>query len=281
MTVDYPDWQTPEKHALEVYRQAVPLARKPTGISNGSGLLGGTQAVDLVTATALDQPSFHMLLGLQYVSNLTNVPFGRLRFLWTDSASGFQVDDDWCMLPGAFGGLNFAYISGEARADSLVVELENLDPGQLLSYSWGISQTSHVYDVLRVQEVGQVAVTGVTRAGQNNQMGILASVGANVPAGGSTTRLASTWHGQAKLSTDNSSGTATITVQLLDPGIVLGASPLYGAANSGIIASMTVPSGTADTIEVTLPAGPVLVREINGSATVAQAPTTTLTRHPK
>ena len=278
MTVDYADWQTPEKHALEVYIQGVPLARKPNGVANGNAGVAAGGTVNLVTGASFDQPSFHMLIGLDYASNLTTIPFGRLKFQWTDVASGFQVDPDWAFLPGAFASVDFVYISGPARADTLTVELDNLDPGQILFYDLGISQQSHVYDQFRVREVGQPAVVGLTRAGSNNQAGILASIGANVPAGGATTRQASVWSGEAFLSCDNTAGTASITVQIIDPGLLLGGGMFYGTANSGIIASMFIPAGQSDVKQVSLPNGTVLVREVNGSATVAQTPTTTLTR---
>src|SRR5216683_1709489 len=112
---DYADWLTPEKHALEVYTKGVPLARKPIGISNGSSSIAGSGSVNLVTAAAFDQPSFHMLIGYEYVSNLATIPFGRALFLWTDSASGFQVEPELAILPGAFAQMNFAYLSGPAR----------------------------------------------------------------------------------------------------------------------------------------------------------------------
>ncbi len=278
MTVDYADWQTPEKHALEIYTQGVPLARKPNGVSNGNASVAGGGTVNLVNGIAFDQPSFHMLLGFEYVSNLTTIPFGRLKFQWTDTASGFQVDPDWCFSPGAFASVDFIYISGPARADLLTIELDNLDPAQILFYDWGISQTSHVYEQFRVLEVSQPAIVGLTRAGQNNQAGVLASIGANVPAGGATMRQASVWSGEAFLSCDNSAGTAQITVQIIDPGQALGGGMFYGTANSGVLAAMTVPAGQTLTIPVTLPNGTVLVREVNGSATVAQTPTTTLIR---
>jgi len=231
-----------------------------------------------VSGAIIDQPSFQFVAALTEQTNLTTIPFGRYKFLWTDTASGFQVDSDWAFLPGSFAAFDFAYLCGPARADSLTITLDHLDPAQVMLVDWGLTQSSHVYPEFRVQETGQPAVIGLTRAGQGNPTALLASVGAVVPAGGMVTRLASAWAGDAFLSCDNTNGTAAITVQVLDPGVVLGGGLFYGTVASGILASMYVPAGQSDVKEVALPNGSVLIREVNGSATVAQTPTTTVIR---
>lgn len=278
MTTDWSDWNPHPHMALAQYTQRVPIARNSTGMgNNNSGVIGGG-TTNLISGVAIDQPSFQMLIGLEYAQVIATVPFGRMKFLWQDTASGFQVDPDWAIPAGGAAATNFYYISGPAKADALTIELDNLDPAQILSFSFGISAVSHVYERFRIQEVGGTAVPQFTRPGLNNQMGVLGSVGALIAASGTIDRLASCYGGKAIINVDNLGGTPAVEVELLDPGVIAGGSPLYGAANSGVLYSTTVAGGGSSTQEVALPYGPVVIREINVSNTVTVQPTTTLIR---
>lgn len=278
MTADWADWNPHPHMALAQYSQGVPLARNAGGMGTGTGAIAANGTTNLIASVAIDQPSFQMLIGFEYTMVGTLIPFGKLRFLWQDTASGFQVDPDWTILVGGFAALDFVHIIGPAKADTLTIACDNLDTMQALSFSFGISKTSHVFSRFRVQEVGQPGVPVFTRAGQNNQMGILGSVGVNVPASSHVDRLCSAWGGPAGINVDNSAGTVAILVQVLDPGIIAGASPLYGTSGAGVIWSANVAAGQTANAELPLPYGPVAIRETNASATTAVQPTTTLTR---
>jgi hypothetical protein len=278
MTTDWSDWNPHPHMALAQYTQRVPLARNSTGMGNNASALAGGGTTNIISGVAIDQPSFQMLIGFEYVNVAATVPFGRLKFLWQDVASGFQVDPDWAILPGGALATEFAYISGPAKADQLTIELDNLDPAQILTFSFGVSAVSHVYERFRVQEVGVSNVPQFTRPALLNQMGVLGSVGANIPVSSHIDRLASAWGGQAVLSVDNSAGAVSVLVQLLDPGIIAGGSPLYGTAGLGTVAAFLVPGGAVGNALVSLPYGPVVIRETNASAVNAVQPTTTLMR---
>lgn len=278
MTTDWSDWNPHPHMALAQYTQRLPIARNSTGMGNANTSVPASGSINLISNVAIDQPSFQMLIGLEYTNVATAIPFGKMRFLWQDVASGFQVDPDWAILPGAFSAVEFVYISGPAKADQLTVELDNLDAAQILFADFGISAVSHVYERFRVQEVSGSVIPQFTRPGLNNQMGVLGSVGANVLASTHIDRLASAWGGQAVLNVDNTAGTVSIAVSLIDPGIIAGGTPLYGLAGVGAIASMTVAGGSSNTQIVSLPYGPVVIRETNLSSTTAVQPTTTLMR---
>lgn len=280
MTTDWPDWQPHPHMALAQYTQRIPLARNSGGIGNGNGFVPAGGSVNLVSGVTTDQPSFHMLINLATLTSGVTVPFGRLKFLWTDSASGFQVDPDWAVLPGGFGTPNFAYVSGPAKADTLTVELDNLDPAAILSYGFGISTQSQVYNQFRVEELTGATVFGFTRPGLQPQLGNLGSMSPLLAASGHADRLAMAWGGPAILALDDTVSVVGVLVQLLDPGVVLGTGALYAVASSGVIAALTSPGETSPLAQVSLPFGPVVIRETNLSASASVQPTTTLMRLP-
>lgn len=279
MTVpDYPDWQTSQKRALEIYNQTVPLGRKPSGVGTASTVLAGGGSTNIVNGQTVGQPSVQMLIGLSYADATPTIPFGRLKFQWTDTASGFTVDPDWCTLVGGVISPNFYYIASPSRADVLTIELDNLDPAKTLFYSFGISQISHVYDDIRLEQVGRVTPPVFTLPSSNNQQGILASFNASIGISAQADRLASAWSGKAILSVNNKAGSATVTAELLDPGVVAGGAPLVGASGIGIIASVDAGTGSPQTQEVAIPNTNVVLRVINQSGMAAQTPMVTLTR---
>lgn len=278
MTADWPDDNPSAHRAAAIYTQRVPLAHDATGLGTGTNSVIGGGHTNLISGVNVDQPSFHMLIGLNAGVPGTTVPFGRLKFQWTDIASGFTVDPDWAVLTGAVSGLNFTYVFGPVRADQLTIELDNLEPTNLLSYSFGISAVSHTYDEFKIQEVGGSSAFGFTRPAQQNQMGVLGSVNASIPASGTVDRLCMAAGGKAILSSNNDGGVSTVRVQLLDPGIIAGGAPILGLSNSGILATQEVQPALPTLGEVSLPNGPVVIRQINTSTTTAQQPTTVLMR---
>jgi len=277
MTIDYVDWKTSDDRALSIYNQTVPLGRKPSALASGSGSIGPAGINNMVLNLTINQPSFQMLIGFSWPNAAVPTPFASITFQWTDSASGFTVASDEAILPGGVATLDFFYISGPARADVLTIQTANLDLLNILSYSYGISQSSHVYQQFRVQEVSQPAVPQFTRAGQNNPMGIIGSFGANIGAGATQDRLCSAWAGPASISVSNIGSTAPFNVLMLDPGIIAGGSPLYGTANSGILFATSVAAGATDKTQLNLPNGPVVLRHVNTGA-AAGTLTTTIVR---
>lgn len=274
MTTDYADWNTSADRALSIFNQTVPLGRKPVGVANGNSAIAPSATTTLVNAVTINQPSFHMLIGFSYALPATPIPFADLTFQWTDSASGFSVFSDEAIIPGGVAALDWHYICGPARADVLTVKAKNLDAGNIVSYSFGMSQSSHLYQNFRVMEVGNPAIPQFTRAGAENQMGVLASFGVNIGAGATQDRLSSAWGGPAVINVDNTASAQGVTVKLLDPGIVAGGSPLYGIANTGVIWADTLAAGTMVSDPINLPNGPVVVRHTNNGAAGATFTTT-------
>lgn len=277
MTVDYADWTDSQDRALKIYTKGVPLARKPNGVGSGSSAIAASGHATIATGT-IDQPSFHMLIGLSYPDLLATIPFGQLQIQWTDSASGFTVAPDWvALIGGANLTLSFAYICGPARADTVTVKLFNLDPSEILSYSFGMSQTSHMYPRLRVQQVDRQTVPVFTNASFQTQYGVIGSVNTTVGTSSTLSRLMAAVNGRAIFNCDNVGNAVGVTVRLVDPGVIVPGGNLYGVAGSGIIASMGVGTANPVNTEVALPNGPVVLQVVNADATHTVQPMTTLT----
>jgi hypothetical protein len=277
MTTDFADWDTSADRALKIFNQTVPLGRKPVGVASNSSAIAANGTSTLVNAVSITQPSFHMLIGFSWPGAAVPVPFIALTFKWTDAASGFQVASDQAIIPGGVTVLDFHYLCGPARADTLTVTAQNLDAANLVSFSFGMSQSSHVYQDFRLMEVGSAAIPQFTRPGLNNQIGVLASFGASINAGATQDRITSAWGGPATISVSNVNQTQGVNVFLLDPGIIAGGSPLYGVASTGVIWAFSVGVGSQISEPINLPYGPVVVRHTNTGGAVIQ-PTTTIIR---
>lgn len=280
MTVDWSDFNPHPHMALAQYSQGVPLARKPGSVASPTGnLLGGANA-NVISLATIDQPSFQMMLGFDFAGTTQTIPFGEAMLQWQDAGSGLVATTDLIVFPGTNVVPGYTWVSGPSRGDKLTLELFNLDPLVTISYSLGFTQVSHVFETLRAEQIVQGTVQGISNAAALISAGVIGSVGASVAASGTLNRLAMAWGGPAILSCDNMDGTVSVKVRLIDPGAMFGGATFYGVAGNGAIASMLVGAGTSQTQEVSLPNGPVIIREVNPSTTTAVQPTTTLTALP-
>lgn len=273
---DYPDYLTAEHHALTIFNQGVPLARKPSLVATNNLTLAGGQTQTMVNAVTITQPSWQLVIFLEQTSVIGTIPFGLLTFSWTDTASGFTIVTDEPVLPAGQQAFSVFLLTGPAEMDVLTVTIKNLDPSVIMHCNYGISQNSHLRDRLRIRETTPVAVTGFTRPGIDLPSGNLGSVGAGIPASSSVARLAGTWWGDAILASELDAGPQSCLVQLLDPGVVLGTGALYSTAGLGLIAAQLVGAGSAVINRVALPQGPVVIKESNLGTTGTITPTTTL-----
>lgn len=276
MTTDWQDYQPHPHMALAQYSQGVPLARKPSNLGFGSNSIAGGASTVLVSASNQDQPGYQMVLLLTQTSVTATIPFASVTIKWTDSASGFTTVPKVFVLPCSSPTGTFFYINGPARMDTVEIDLKNLDPAQIVSYSFSYTQNSHPWTIDRCIECGINTVPQLTRPNGNPQDGILGSSSPTIAANSHVDRLATTWTGTALVSADNTGGTSAGVIQLLDPGFVLGSSTLYGTASSGIIWAQALPAGGQFATLCALPNGPVVMRISNIGASAAITPTVTL-----
>lgn len=278
MTTDYPDWGTSGDRAAHIYTQGVPLARKSGALAFTTSTILPGHTTTVVNLSAIDQPSFHMVLDLAWLGAVPTIPFALVSFDWTDSASGFSFQSDTAVLPGGNGSADFYYIDGPARADQVLVSVLNLDPAAVLTYGVGMSQQSGLYPRFTVQETLVPAIPGFTRASSDNQCGIIGSTNDLINVSATNDRLCSTWGGEIKINVDNLAGTVGIQSSIIDPGIITGGSPLLGTAASGIIWSQTVGAGATSHDTFYAPYGSLVIRTKNTSGASTVQPTVTLAR---
>lgn len=277
MTVDFQDWNPHPHMAQAQYTQGIPVARKPTAVGGGSNSIPPGATAPIITTQGIDQPSFQAVIFLQYGPGAPVLPFVRADLTWTDSASGLPVQCDSLVLPVGQASASEFLITGPSRMDELTLTFHNLDTALAVSYTAGFSQTSHVYDKLRLCEVNSVVIPTFTRGSAQPQIGSLCSSGANVPAGTHIDRLACAWSGLAQIAVDNTFNANAITAMLVDPGQSVAGTSMYGIAGTGVMASFELPAGSTLVEQVVLPYGPVVLR-LSNSAGVAFAPGAVLMR---
>lgn len=277
MTVDWPDWQPHPHMATAQYAQGVPIARKPTGIFDNNGNLAASGSTTLFSNHTIDQPSFQFVVFLQYGAGAPVLPFARIQLVWTDSASGFQVGSDQFILPVGQAAASEFLITGNSRMDELTANLFNLDTVLPLQWTIGVSQTSHVYDKIRLQEIGAPQIPTFTRDSASPAVGILSSSIASIGANSHRDVLATAWSGLAQLSVDNEGNANPITVKIIDPGQSTANTHIMGTTGEGVLAVTTVQAGQTGFVQVILPYGAVVIRGVNSSA-AAFGPAITLSR---
>lgn len=277
MTTDWQDYQPHPHMALAQYTQGMPLARRPGNANNASSTMAPGASPTLVSSTTQDQVGYQLLLFLTQGSGTPTEPFCRLNFIWEDIASGLSVVPKSLILPVCTSSPGIYCITGPARMDTVEVTIQNLDLSMSVNYSFTYSQNSHPWEVERCIEAGLNPVPLFTRPVANPLDGILGSMMTTIAASGHADRLAATWTGKAMITVDNTGGAADVIAQLLDPGVVLGGSTLYGTATTGILWSQRVTANNPVSQEVALPNGPVVMRLTNTSSTSTVSPTATLT----
>lgn len=278
MTADWPDDNPSAHRATAIYSQGVPLQRKPLNVSNATVSIPVATPVTLFANQPFDQPSFQLALEAQQSGAPAATPFARLRYLWRDVAAMLTMETDWTVVPFGSASPVAAIVTGPARMDQLSVITESLDPAAPLNLTYTITQHSQVYDLIRMQEVNNVAVAGYSRPGGVVQTGVIASAAPVVAATTAVQRLVPVWSGKAVLSVDNAANTATVRVRLLDPGLAVGATSIYGMSGNGILDEVFAAGGASAVQEVALPTGPVVLELFNTSATVAITPQVSLVR---
>lgn len=263
--------------AVESSNTGVPLLRFANNLNNGiSGVLPPNTTQTLVNAVAVNQPSFEMVLWVQFALAPAQ-PFGRVSITWKDSTGNFLTEADSIVVPGGTGAFAIFYITGPIRGEFMEVQLQNLDAANNLLYEFTVTQTSHIYDELRVLEVNGTAIAGFTRPGLDPTTGVLGSVGVSITPTNTISRLPCTWAGIAMLCVDNQAGGNACKVTLSDPG-GNGANSLYNTSGTAVFFSSVITAGNTSNTEVALPNGPVLINITNEGAAGNISPGVQLTR---
>jgi len=194
---------------------------------------------------------------------------------WVDAVSGVVTDTEVFIVSAGNGNGNALqyYLAGPARGSELNILLENLDPAQIMTVSYVINMTSHIYTYDRLVQfayAGAAPITFSNPAGNPNT-GVLAVINAAIAASGSVSRLCAVWSGSVTLDIDNTGQADSISVTIEDPGT------LYSTVALSHLYKFFIAAGATETIQITLPHGPVLIVIANNAANAIQ-PTVTLLR---
>ena len=222
MTGDYADWDTPEKHALEAYNQGAALARKAgAGTSNISQSVPAGTSIPLASAVAWNQPGWEFNVQANLPAGTGVRPFMIVEFIWKDGQNTVVLTQDDRYATAGNGAV--AAIStggyGPAKGDQLSASLINLDPGQALTVTWSLQQTSHLYPKDKWRQVlyGSAAPNGFTNPGGQPTGLVLMSQQPTLLPTTPQQFLLATWQGSVRMQIDNTAGANACKVTVTDP----------------------------------------------------------------
>lgn len=276
MTVDYPDWATPQAHATSIYNQRVPLARGTVSVNfQNTQTLAAAGSVFLQVPPVIDQPAYEFSIACKLPAGALGVPFVRIIFTWLDVASGFVIAERSYILASGDNISNVGRLIGGIRAGLLDIQLNNLHQAQSLTYSWAFNTISHIVSDDDYANDTTVAVSGFTPPGGDPSAGTLAVVNAAVAPGTPQLRLLAATNRRCKVTVDNTGQANACDVQVSDPSP---AAALYGStAGAQFWRSGSVAAGAVLTGEYQMPNGPALLTITNLGATGNITPKVTIT----
>lgn len=261
---DYADYQTPQAHASAIASTGAPLLRLTgAGTANNSQTLGGASSVNLLTALPWSQPGWEVTILLNLPAAAGTKPWAVLAFTWLDPSGVYQTGSDNVILTAGNGPTNalLFFGRGPAKGGQLTLVLQNIDPAQTLTYSWGIFPASNVWGDTRWKQLSYAATApvGFSNPGGDPVNGIIAAIKPTLVNGSPQSRLIALANGEWSVATDNSGQANSVTVTIADASSVnLSTLPQFDKC--------TVAAGATDRRELWIPARPVLVTMTDNAA---------------
>jgi hypothetical protein len=256
----------------------VPLLRRAVLLGSAAGLNLPANANTVILAnTSVPQPSYEAGFSLNLPAGAGTVPFANINFFWIDPASGNVLDNEWFNIPAGNGAANpiTTYVSGPARAGTLQIQVNNMDPAQAMTLTWSIYHTGQVFTRDRLLQpfyAAAAAPIGFTNPAGIPAAGLLAAMAPVLGPLATTSRLVAAWNGITKLGIDNSAQANAVKVSLQDPANTF--SSLAGTT----LFTQVVAAAATSYFEITFPNGPLLLSERNQGASGNISPTVTLTK---
>lgn len=253
---DYADYQTPQAHATAIYGTKVPLARSVTAVGSAIGAtLNAGVNTPLFVNVAIDQPGWELEFQASLPGAVGTVPFALLRLQFLKSATTLIISNR-PMYAQVGQSTNQGVATGgygPVRGDVVSLSLTNLDPAQVMTYSYAFSAVSHphIRDVWRQDDYTAFPPATFTWPSGEPGIGWLATSTPSIGPGGSTSRLIATYLGKVRMQIDNSANANAIQVTITDPvGNVTPSANYY---------DQTVAASALQRDEIWLPAKPVLL----------------------
>lgn len=257
----------------------IPLLRDTNNLANATNQsLPANQSTVLFSNSVLTQPSFEAVFQLNAPTGAGAIPFAVLKLSWTDGNTGLTVGQKAFVLTAGNGAANALqyYISGPCRGNLLTASIANRDPAQVMTLTYSINMTSHVYLVDRLLQplYAGTAPFGFQNPAGNPSKGLLFASQPSIPGSASTDRLCAASNAKCILSIDNGGAANGCAVLIQTPT----GTPLYDESGAGqTIDGLVAAAGLRAFGEIQMPNGPVNVHMINQAATNTITPSVTIT----
>lgn len=229
MTVsDYPDYGTPDQHALSIFTQGVPLYGKPqvlvSQVNQTLAAGGGGQRFPASGFFSVPQTGYEILLSGQSQAGSTS-PFLKFRIQWVDAASGQPVGDEEWIIPLPSSGPYGIVLTGLAKGDEAFIVIQNAD-SVTQTYTLIFRNNSLVYprDQMRPMfNLGGATVPGFTLLPDIDMPQGLYGMGSVSAAANSTqTYLVGTYNGLLQIKSHfNSGSSGFIQMTPIDPFVTV------------------------------------------------------------
>lgn len=252
---DFPDWAI--GHALV----HAPVSQVATAFLT----LGGAQEV-VEPIIGMSQIGLDVYLALEMPTNMGTVPFGQLRFDWTDPTSAQVIWTEEFLL--CCGNNNFAQHQMQllAKGGQVTVSLTNLDSATTLTYQLIVTQHSRPQPKDKGFQLAAVGVNGFNQPGGRPRTGEHCNTSPSIGPNASVTRLMPFSMGKHTFNVANLSGANAMSVSVND------------AATNDLITKYAVAANSADVREITLPNSTCQLTLANTQATNTITPNFTSMR---
>jgi hypothetical protein len=125
MSVDYPDWQTPQAHADRIAATGAPLIHNAAGVANANVTIAAG-ASTVIGPVAVNNICIELFVSAE--NHTVNSCFLEARLDWTDAATGLLLARrSYKIISGASGNPHTVKIFGPVHADQVTVRFTN-DP---------------------------------------------------------------------------------------------------------------------------------------------------------
>ena len=222
MTVDYPDFATPQAHATQIAAPGVPLLTLSTNVINdvGRNVPFGGGNVTVANLQNISQIGYEIAIAA-LISNLApTLPILTVNLIWKDSITNTTVGHEtWNIAIGSSGAGSLHIGTGPTKGNRLTVLIANNDSAQNATVTTIVNQNSRVYarDDWRTESFNSIPNAIVAL---HDQQGSTLSnfLSAPLAANGQVTRLLPLFAGRVSVAFSSAISMAgTLQITNLDP----------------------------------------------------------------
>lgn len=226
MSVDYPDYATPQAHASAIAGTGAPLLTlSGPMLDTGNVNIAAGATVTVLNGFAITQLGYDVNLILQEQTAGTAGPL-QVEMNWIDALTGLRTArEHWNILPGTPGNAHQVVGTGQTKGDKLTVVVTNNDT-VAITYRLIILQNSRLYPADFWRTDALPGFSGLNAVDADVPSGLIAWVSPNVAgAGGTYAAVMPLFAGQVHLHFESSSNTNDAEVQvfpqILHPNVAI------------------------------------------------------------